>query len=129
MNPEDPNSEFSLLSRLRSFKYAGKGIFLFISTGGNVYIHLMAAILVISTGAYFSLKPVEWVCVIFAIGFVLVAEAFNTAIEYMADFVEPNHNTDIGKIKDIAAGAVLIAAITSVIIGVIIFRPYIIGLI
>ena len=60
---------------------------------------------------------------------VLVAELFNTSIEKMADFVEPNFNKEIGIIKDIAAGGVLAAAILSLIVGVIIYLPYILKLI
>ncbi len=91
----------------------------------NFRIHLIAAVSVIAAGFYFDLQKSDWLFLVFAIGFVLVAELFNSAIELLADFISPGRNEMIGKLKDIAAGAVLIAVITSVIAGVLIFWPYI----
>ncbi len=67
----------------------------------------------------------EWIALIFAIGFVLVTELLNTAIELIADFISPSENKMIGRIKDIAAGAVLISVWTAVAIGLIILVPYV----
>jgi diacylglycerol kinase len=77
-------------------------------------------------GFIFKLNLVEWGLVIFAIGLVLVSELMNTAIESFVDVISPEYSEKAGFIKDVAAGAVLIAAIISVIIGIIIFLPKII---
>jgi diacylglycerol kinase len=66
----------------------------------------------------------EWIAISVAIGLVLIAEFFNTAIESLADFVSPGFHKDIGRIKDISAGAVLVAVLIAVIIGILIFWPH-----
>lgn len=115
---------FSIKDRLRSFKYAFKGIHTLIRNEHNARIHLCAAILVVCAGLFFGITRDEWIAVIFAIGFVFSAEAVNSAIEYVADALTTNPNKLIGKAKDLAAGAVLLAALTAAIIGCIIFIPY-----
>ncbi len=120
------NNKFSLKKRAKSFVYAFKGIGVFVITQHNVWIHLVAAILVIVFGFVFNVNFYEWCLLVFAIGFVLTAEIFNTTIEYFVDFVSPELNKKAGLIKDMAAGGVLISAITAAIIGIIIFLPKII---
>ena len=97
--------KFSLGKRLSSFRYAFNGLCHALSSEHNFRVHIVAAILVISAGLYVKLTMVGWVLIIFAIGFVFVAELFNTAIEMLADFISPGQNKTIGKIKDISAGA------------------------
>jgi undecaprenol kinase/diacylglycerol kinase (ATP) len=70
----------------------------------------------------------EWIAVLFAIGFVLVCELLNTALENMADFICPEHNPNIKKMKDVAAAAVMISSITALLIGLLIFTPKLISL-
>lgn len=89
----------------------------------NFRIHLMAIVAILLAGWYFQLAAGEWLWIVFAIGLVLVAELLNTAIELLVDLVSPSFNTQAGKVKDIAAGAVLIAAVISVCIAGIIFIP------
>lgn len=111
---------------MKRFRYAFKGIFFAFKTQSNIRIHTIAALLVTIAGFIFKLSLVEWGLVIFAIGLVLVSELINTAIESLVDVISPAHSEKAGFIKDVAAGAVLIAAVVSIIIGLIIFLPKII---
>ncbi len=112
-----------LKKRLLSFKYAGNGIWDLFSTQPNAKIHLGIMILVIAAGLWYELSVGEWLVLILTFGLVLIAEGFNTAIEYLTDLVSPDHHPLAGKTKDVAAGAVLIAAIMAVVIGCLIFLP------
>lgn len=118
------DKKFSVKDRVRSFKYAFQGIRTLIRNEHNARIHLCAAILAIGAGLFFGISTGEWIAVIFAIGFVFSAEAINSAIEYIADAFTTEPHELIGKAKDLAAGAVLLAALTAAIIGGIIFIPY-----
>ena len=114
---------------MERFKYAFEGIFFAFKTQTNIYIHIIISVLVIIAGFIFKINRVEWLFIIFAIGLVLAAELLNTAIETLVDLVSPTYNEKAGQVKDVAAGAVLIAAIVSVIIGGIVFLPRIIKII
>ncbi|MDH6534608.1 diacylglycerol kinase family protein [Parabacteroides sp. 52] len=120
------NSGFTFRKRLSSFKYAFQGLKRLFTHEANIWIHTLAAICVVLAGFYFSLSPSEWLIVILVIGFVFSAEAFNSAIESLSDVVSPEYNEYIKHTKDLAAGAVLLAAITAAIIGILIFAPKII---
>lgn len=120
-------SKFSIKKRLQSFKYAFGGIGSFLKSEHNAWIHIAGAILVISFGIWLKLSSEKWVAITFAIGLVLMAEAFNTAIEHLANSITKEKNKHIKQAKDIAAAAVLIAAITAAIIGLIIFLPPLLG--
>ncbi len=89
----------------------------------HAQIHLIALALVVSGGVYFNISLIEWIAVVFAIGLVITAEALNTAIEKLGDFVHKDKHENMRIIKDMSAGAVLFAAITSIIIAGIIFIP------
>jgi len=114
---------FSIKKRILSFKYAFNGLKIIISTQHNFMIHLVAAVLVTAAGLIFQISISEWCIIILTIAMVLGAEAFNTSIEKLTDLVSPEYHILAGKIKDIAAASVLIAAIASVIIGLTIFLP------
>ncbi len=120
---------FSFSKRLQSFKYALKGIIFLFQNEHNAWIHVISAISIIMLGWYLEISGSEWIAIILSIGVVLTAEAFNTSIEYIADFIQPNQNKKIERIKDLAAGGVLMAAISSLLVGLIIFLPKIIQLI
>lgn len=81
------------------------------------------ALVVCLAGWFFDISAIEWLVVVLCIVVVLVAEAFNAAIEKLCDLVEDRYNSRIKTIKDISAGSVLIAAIISLIAGLIIFLP------
>ncbi|MDZ7741169.1 MAG: diacylglycerol kinase family protein [Bacteroidota bacterium] len=121
-------SKFSVVQRLSSFRFAFKGIKHLLISQHNTWIHLIIAVLVIIAGFIFGLSNLEWLLICFATGFVFSAEAMNTAIEMLVDKVSPERNREAGLVKDLAAGAVLIAAITAAVIGLIIFLPKIINL-
>jgi len=106
-----------------NFYYAIKGIYYTINTQGNAKIQLFFALLVILAGIFFELALQEWLIIVFIIGFVLSLETFNTALEELVNFVSPEYHKQAGLVKDIAAGAVLIGAITALLIGNIIFLP------
>ncbi len=105
-----------------------KGICNIIGHQHNFRIQLAATLLVIIAGYFFSISPTEWLIIILTVALVLSLEAVNTAIEYMVDHISKEHSPEAGRIKDIAAGAVLIASIFSVIIALIIFLPKILSL-
>lgn len=108
---------------IKSFGYAFSGIAYTTRTQLNFQIHLAAILVVSLAGWYFKLSTSEWLWIILAIGLVLVTELVNTAIEILVDLVSPGFNEKAGKVKDVAAGAVVIAAIISVLTGAIIFVP------
>lgn len=118
----DKNNPF-LIQRLKSFKYAFQGLFTMFKEEPNFRIHFIAAFLAVILGFYFGLTPLEWMLVTIVIGFVLISEIFNSAVERIANFVSPGHNKLIGVIKDISAAMVLVAAIVSIVVGLIIFVP------
>ena len=122
MNKRDSNN-FSVRKRLISFKYAFNGIVYLIKSQHNAWIHLSAATIVVIAGFYFSISLPEWILLSLTIGMVFTAEAFNTAIETIMDKVSPEYDKTTGRIKDIAAGAVLIAALAALIVGGLIFAP------
>ena len=103
--------------------YALNGIKLLFAGQNNIKIQGVIGILVCLVGWIVTLSTLEWIIVIFCIGWVISAESFNTAIEYVVDFISPDYHIKAGQIKDISAGGVLIISITSSIIGLIIFIP------
>lgn len=114
---------FSIIARARSFIHAFRGIGVIIKTQHNAWVHLVFAFIAIILGFYFNISTSEWSALVLAMGFVLVAEAFNTAIEIDIDLTSPEFHPYARDTKDVAAGAVLISAITSFVIGLIIFLP------
>src|SRR4030095_15146093 len=110
--------------RIRSLKCARKGIWVMISTQHNAWIHAAFTIAVVALGLYLHLTKAEWGLIIVAIVSVWTAEAFNTAFEFLTDVASPEFHPLAEKAKDVAAGAVLITAIGSVLIGLLVFGPY-----
>jgi undecaprenol kinase len=117
------NSDRNLL---KSFQAAFRGIFIVIRDERNLRIHFIAALMVILAGFLFKISLSNWLIILILFAIVIAAEMINTAIEKLADFVEPNLNKQIRDIKDIAAAAVLWVSIVSVIVGFLIFAPQII---
>lgn len=111
------------------FSFAWNGLIEIAKTERNFQIHLVFALLVILAGIFFHLTRMEWIVIMFVIGFVLVAEMTNSAIEKTIDYLKPDIHPVAKIIKDIAAGGVLIAAIIAVIIGLIVFIPKLYALI
>jgi undecaprenol kinase/diacylglycerol kinase (ATP) len=112
---------------IKSFGYAFAGIKFFLGER-NIKIHIFVALLAIVSGFIFSIDMFEWIAVIFCISIVISLEIINTMIEEVIDYVCSVKNGKAMIIKDLAAAAVLVSAISSVIIGLIIFVPKIIKL-
>jgi diacylglycerol kinase (ATP) len=110
--------------RILSFKYAFQGFRWAFTTQPNFWIHLFAAIVVIGLGIYFEIKKMEWIIITACIVAVFTLEFINTALEWMVDSVYKEKHPLAGKIKDVAAAAVLIVAMGTAVIGVMIFYPY-----
>jgi len=115
--------KFSITKRIQSFKYAFNGLKIVIKEEHNARIHLLAMIIVLIAGYIFKIQTNEWIAIILSIGFVFSMELINSAIENMADFISARKNESIKKIKDLSAAGVLIAALTALIIGLLIFIP------
>lgn len=111
------------MNRLKGFVYAAKGAFLLLRTESSIQLQFLLAVIVTIAGFYFEISRVEWMVQILAIGLVMGIEGLNTAIEKLSDFVQPEHDPKIGFIKDISAGAVMIAAVAASILGLIIYLP------
>lgn len=115
---------FSIVKRAKSFTHAGRGIWVFVKSTHNAWVHLCVLALAILLGLYFRITYIDWMLLIFAAGLVLTAEAFNTAIEFDMDLTSPESHPYARDTKDVAAGAVLIAALTAAAIGIGIFGTY-----
>lgn len=122
------SQRFSLYKRFRSFGNAFKGLFFALRTQHNLWIQLALMVIAVVLGFAFCISRFEWLAIIGVSGLVLALEVVNTALETFLDSYYPEHNQNIGRVKDIAAGAVLIAAIAAFITGLVIFLPKIIGL-
>lgn len=119
------NNSLTFTGRVRSFKYAFRGLKVMIVSQHNAWIHALATMVVVAVSFYFHLTRAEWCWIILAIISVWTAEAFNTAFEFLTDVASPEFHPLAEKAKDVAAGAVLITAIGSVLIGIVIFGPYV----
>lgn len=110
--------------RLNSFGYAIKGVAAAFRSEVNLRWHTLSSVAVVALGFYVGLSRWEWVFVFLSIGFVLMAELFNTAIEVVVNLVSPEPHPLAGKAKDIAAGAVLVISLTAALVGLLVFLPY-----
>ena len=110
-----------LQNLIDSFNYAIRGLITAVSEERNMKIHYSAAIIVIFASLFFELSKVEFMVLFITIVLVIISELFNTAIEKLVDLVSPEYNEIAKIIKDVAAGAVLISAINSVIVGFLLF--------
>jgi diacylglycerol kinase (ATP) len=120
------SQKFSVRSRIKSFSYAISGISQFIRREHNAWIHALATIGVVIAAFVLGVSHSEALTLVLVIGMVWITEILNTCLERMADFVSPQEHPEIKFIKDLAAGAVLVAASISVIAGLFIFIPKII---
>lgn len=108
---------------LRSFSHATRGLG-YAFTGRNFQIQFAIGLIVVIVSQYVGISKIEWLFVILAIGLVLALEATNSALEEVCNKFHPESHPHIALIKDLAAGAVLIASMTTAIVGAIIFLPY-----
>jgi diacylglycerol kinase (ATP) len=117
---------FSIRNRIKSFSYALAGLRRFVWQEHNARIHLAATIAVVIAAFLLHVSRLESIALILVVGGVWATEMLNTCLEMIADIISPEEHPTIKFIKDLAAGAVLVAAITAVIVGLIIFIPKII---
>ncbi len=114
----------TLQKRALSFKNAFKGLWSLVRDEPNARIHLIAALCTIGLGIYFRIEPQEWMAITLCTGIVIGLEGANAAIEELADHSSSEMNERIRRVKDLSAGAVLIAAIASLVVAGLIFLPY-----
>lgn len=110
-------------ARLESFGHAVRGLRFLVQSERHARFHLFVSVVVVVLGLGLSISSGEWCAVALAIGLVWTAEALNTAIERAVDLSNPDHHPLAGEAKDLAAGAVLMAATTAAIVGLIVFLP------
>ena len=122
------NTGFSLKSRLGSFKYAFRGLWLLLRNEHNSRIHFFAAIVAVALGFFLKINLFEWSVLVIVTGIVFLTELINSSIETISDIVDNEWNEKIRNAKDYAAAAVLVAAIISILAGGIIFIPKILDL-
>jgi diacylglycerol kinase len=118
-----PEHDFSRSSLWQSFRYAGNGLRVLLSTQRNARIHLVLSIVVIALGGWFRLPYTEWALLALAMGLVWVAEGLNTALELLTDLVSPEPHPLAGQAKDVAAAAVLLSTIFAAVAGGCVFLP------
>lgn len=118
--------DFNIIRRAKSFTHATRGISLILQTQENFWIHIVATIATLFLGIRYNISVSEWLIIILVIGLVLVSEAFNTAIEIDINLTSPDYHPYAKDTKDVAAGAVLISSVISLVVGLIIFIPKII---
>jgi diacylglycerol kinase (ATP) len=121
--PSSHQARFSLGARLKSFVFAGRGLRSLLIEEHNAWLHLAASIAVVAAGLLLRISMADWRWLVLAIGIVWMAEAFNTAIEDLCDRINPEFDPAIGRIKDMAAGGVLIAAMVAASIGLLTLAP------
>ena len=115
--------KFSLKKRWESLKHALNGIKILIREEHNARLHLLITIAVVFMGYVLNVSAEEWIALTFAIGFVIVVEIVNSSIEKLCDLITTETSSLIKKIKDLAAAAVLLSAITASVIGLLVFGP------
>ena len=118
------NNSLTFTGRIRSIRCAIVGIRVMISSQKNAWIHAAATLSVVAVSFSFGLTKAEWCWIILAIISVWTAEALNTAFEFLTDVASPEFHPVAANAKDVAAGAVLITAVGSVLIGLLILGPY-----
>jgi diacylglycerol kinase (ATP) len=119
--------QFKISDRVRSFRFAGQGVWWTLRTQHNAWIHATATILALLAGLLLHIGRIEWCLVIFACAAVWGAEMVNTAIEHLGDVISKDFHPGIGRAKDAAAGAVLIAAGAAVVVGILVFGPHLLA--
>jgi len=117
-------SAFSLFHRLKSFRHAFRGAVTLLRTQHNAWLHAVATALVVAAGLFLHVSRIDWALLLVAIALVWIAEALNTAIEFLADEITMEKRERIKHAKDIAAFGVLISACVAVAIGSIVFAPH-----
>ena len=122
-------NNLTFTGRIRSVRFAVRGIRTMLMSQQNAWLHAAATVLVVTAGALVGLSWPEWCWIVLAVMSVWTAEALNTAFEFLTDVASPNFHPIAEKAKDVAAGAVLVSATGAAIIGILVFWPRIVALI
>ncbi|WP_276479963.1 diacylglycerol kinase [Paraflavitalea pollutisoli] len=117
------HQSFSIRARIKSFRFAGQGISAFLRSEHNAWIHAVAAIGVVILAVVTGLSKHEWLALVLVIALVWITEMINTCIERMMDYMTTERKPEVKFIKDVAAGAVLVAAIAALMTGCLLFIP------
>ncbi len=117
-----PKESF-LKNRLKSVGFALRGALLLVRTEASIQVQVCIAIVMTAAGSYFEISKMEWIMQILTIAMILSVEGLNTAVEKIADYIQPEYDEKIGFIKDISAGAVMVISIAASIIGLLIYLP------
>lgn len=112
--------------KLDSFRYAFQGVADLFRSQPNARIHALATGVAVIAGYFLQISRLEWVAIVLCVALVISLEAMNTALEYLTDLVSPDYHPLAGKAKDVAAAAVLIAAIGALAVAAIVFLPKIV---
>jgi diacylglycerol kinase (ATP) len=112
-----------IYSRIAAFGHAFRGWWHVLKTQHNAWIHSMVATIVVVLGLWLGLKPLDWAVIVLTIAMVFTAEFINTAIEAVVDLASPVHHPLAKVGKDVGAGAVLVAALAGIVIGLLILGP------
>jgi diacylglycerol kinase len=108
---------------LKAFRDAWNGLVYAIRTQRNIKIHLALALITLIVSWVLHISPIEWIIVLFCMGLIIGLECINSSLEELTNIVSPHFDTRAGRVKDLAAGAVLMASIFVFIIGLILFIP------
>lgn len=117
-----------IVERLKSLVFASKGLWILVLKEDSFKYQLLSCLLAILAGFYFEITKAEWLAQLGVMALILGLEGLNTAIEELANFVQPNQDEAIAKVKDLAAGAVLIAGLFALVMGLVIYIPYFVAL-
>jgi diacylglycerol kinase (ATP) len=120
-----PRASFTIAARLRSIRYAGRGLLFLLGSEHNAWLHFAATAAVIGASLALKIDTVDWKWIAAAILWVWSAEALNTAIERICNLVSPEPDERVRVVKDVAAGAVLVSATGAALIGAFTFLPYV----
>ncbi len=123
MSPQD-----FILERTRSIGYALRGFFIILKTQHSIWVQVSVSLLIIGMCFWLQLERWEWCAVLLSIGLVLTAESLNTAVEFLADALTLERDPRIEKVKDVGAGAVLMAVIFAFAVGLIVFTPRVLAM-
>lgn len=109
---------------LKSYSYAFKGLFKTFREEQNLRIQTIASLIIFILGVYFKISRLEWALLVLVIGLVLVAEITNSAVERITDVLKPRINNYVKEIKDVMAAGVLLSSMAAIIVGLVVFLPY-----
>jgi diacylglycerol kinase len=109
---------------LYSFRHAGRGFVWALTSQANLRVHLLAAVVVLIGALLFRFSAIEFVGLVLCFAIVIAAELFNTTLEVLIDYAWPEHHPMIGRAKDVAAAAVMMAAAGAAIVGILLFARH-----